>query len=138
MKKIYCVSIADGILRGIIIWFTFTAYFSQISYSWWLLLTVAIGGILLSCGSLIYTYCVSQEKVFFRFLVGIVACIITFVGMFFLVRCPWVIREPVSADGIFVLVYFPVYIISVNLLRFVLLLITLIRKCLIKRKKNKC
>lgn len=122
MKKCYCISIMDGILRSLIVLLTC----NTMCYTW--NMKVIIIGIMISCFSLIYTYKSNKGKIgysyFFSifteiFLIGFEMCT-GYIGMFIRLWFPVRVDDPAPGDGFLTIGYLFTIIVITIIVRIIL------------------
>lgn len=145
MKKMISISIADGILRGIIAWSTIILMFSEriVSDSYKMLLLVMLG-IIISGISMYYTSFLNKEKlikIIISYCFSISSCIFSFFLAFIYLTKPvsswnlWVDTGPVG--GIMIMSYLTVFGGVTLAFRMIFLGIYLIKRIYCFRKNMK-
>ena len=130
MKKI----LLDGCFRAVMLWMTFKYYFSEkISSSFICIFLILVGSIVVSCFGIFYTYYINPLAFIKTSLISIGTFIIT---LFVLVRINiplQEVRELAPGDGIIVPLYLFTFCSVMIILRFTLMICSIIKK----RKKDK-
>lgn len=130
MKKIFIISIIDGIMRAIIIWGTLGLLYSEfIIISMEGTLIAVMVGIVLSCFSMVYTFHASKDKLIIRFLISILVNILVLGVLFINVRFPLQLRELVPGDGVMIPLYLFGFTIITVVLRGSLLVVYFLGQC---------
>lgn len=126
MKEILLLSAVDGIIRAIILWISFDLlFFYEYKQSDMMFLMIIAAGIILYCVSLLCSYHVSKNQIFFRFLLSIIVCISVFFFLLANVKLPisFPHREPAAPEGLGIIFYFAFFTIVTWIFRIILLIL---------------
>lgn len=131
MKRVFFMSVVDGMIRGTVVWTTSVLVFYEgIMNHLWKFFVFATVGIIISCISMCYTFYVSKNKFLIDWCISFISCIISYCILLYIILPVSELipaREIGPGEGLLILLYLNVFACITIILRILLLCVYFVK-----------